>query len=182
MCLGLILKWLKHLKTIIFLCIFPSSMFNETADDIIIMIVVRNVILSVQWLYSGCKDKYNFLSLGTSSGKRIYTWQYIPSLVIIRIQSTDLHSWNLHCIDSTQAWWAICKYGPIFVLINTSHILRNTTFTYPCLHLTVDPVDWHIWEDSPWWLSHQKIGNFCPSLCPHCALFNHIWSLLMISS
>ena len=26
------------------------------------------------------------------------------------------------------------------------------------------------------------IGNCCPSLCPHYGLFNHIWSLLMISS
>ena len=32
----------------------------------------------------------------------------------------------------------------------------------------------YIWEDSPGWLSHQKLGNFCPSLCPHCGLFNHI--------
>ena len=27
-----------------------------------------------------------------------------------------------------------------------------------------------------------KIGNFCPSLCLHCGLFNHILSLLGISS
>ena len=37
-------------------------------------------------------------------------------------------------------------------------------------------------RDLPWWLSHPKIGNFSPSLCPHCGLFNHIWSLLVISS
>ena len=44
---------------------------------------------------------------------------------------------------------------------------------------------WHwsrIWEELPWWLSHQKFGNFLPSLCPHWGLFNHIWSLLVISS
>ena len=40
----------------------------------------------------------------------------------------------------------------------------------------------HIWEDLPWWLSHQKIGNFCPYLCPHCWLFNNTWSILMISA
>ena len=43
-------------------------------------------------------------------------------------------------------------------------------------------MDVYIWEDVPWWLSHQKSGNFCPSLCPHCWLFNHIWSLLINSS
>ena len=40
----------------------------------------------------------------------------------------------------------------------------------------------HLWEDLPWWLSHQKIGNFCPSFSLHWGLFNHIWSLLGISS
>ena len=39
-----------------------------------------------------------------------------------------------------------------------------------------------IWEDLPWWLSHQKIQNISPSLCPHLGLFNNIWSLLVISS
>ena len=47
-------------------------------------------------------------------------------------------------------------------------------------HILTD--SFHIWEDLPWWLSTQKIGNFCPSLCPLCGLFNNIWSLLMISS
>ena len=37
-----------------------------------------------------------------------------------------------------------------------------------------------ILEDSPWWLFHQQIGNCCPSLCPHCGLFQHIWSLFII--
>ena len=27
-----------------------------------------------------------------------------------------------------------------------------------------------------------KNWEFCPSLCPHCVLFNQIWSLLLISS
>ena len=40
----------------------------------------------------------------------------------------------------------------------------------------------NIWEDSPWWLSHQIVRNFCPSLCPHCGVFNHIWSILILSS
>ena len=41
----------------------------------------------------------------------------------------------------------------------------------------------HIWEDLPWWIiSHQKIGNFFPSFCLHWGLFNHIWSLFVISS
>ena len=39
-----------------------------------------------------------------------------------------------------------------------------------------------IWENLPQWLSPQKIGNFCSSLCPYWGLFNHIWSLLVISS
>ena len=34
-----------------------------------------------------------------------------------------------------------------------------------------------IWEDLPWWLSHQKVGNFCLALCPHFGLLNHIFSL-----
>ena len=29
---------------------------------------------------------------------------------------------------------------------------------------------------------YPKKRNFCPYLCPHCGLFNHTWSLLMISS
>ena len=32
------------------------------------------------------------------------------------------------------------------------------------------------------WLSHQKIGNFSHSLSPHWGLFNHIWSVSVISS
>ena len=39
-----------------------------------------------------------------------------------------------------------------------------------------------IWEDLPWWLSHQKTGNCSPSLCPYWGLFNYICCLLVISS
>ena len=40
----------------------------------------------------------------------------------------------------------------------------------------------YIWEDLPWWLSHQEVGNFCPSLYPHYGLFHYMLSLLMLSS
>ena len=39
-----------------------------------------------------------------------------------------------------------------------------------------------IWEVSSWWLSQQKIGNFCLPLFPQCELYNHIIFLLISSS
>ena len=49
------------------------------------------------------------------------------------------------------------------------------------IHKKIQALFAHIWEDLPWWLSHKK-WEFSPSLCPHLGLFNHIWSLLVISS
>ena len=48
------------------------------------------------------------------------------------------------------------------------------------LRESVSPI--YIWEDLPWRLSHQKFGNYPPSLGQHWGLFNHIWSLLVLSS
>ena len=35
--------------------------------------------------------------------------------------------------------------------------------------------NWCIWEVLSWWLSQQKIGNFCLTLFPQCELYNHIF-------
>ena len=65
------------------------------------------------------------------------------------------------------------------------YICNNKIFKYICnrkIFIYICNKNIFIWEDLPSLLSHQKFGNFPPSLLPHWGLFNHIWSLLVISS